>query len=122
MQEILPKKMDARMKAAASNVERQAHEGEVIGMSAHRHSPEHKKRIANRLARAAGHLEKIRRMVDEDADCAEILIQLAAVRSALTSASKEIINEHIDHCVYHAIQDGDQKALEEFRAAIDKFI
>lgn len=67
-------------------------------------------------------MEKIRHMVDEDQDCSEILIQLAAVRSALTSASKEIINEHIEHCVYHAIEDGDQEALDEFRTAISKFI
>lgn len=91
-------------------------------MAEHKHSPEHQKRIANRLARAAGHLEKVKWMVEQDQDCAEILIQLAAVRSALTGAGKEIINEHMEHCVKHAIEDGDTAALVEFRKAINMFL
>ena len=44
----------------------------------HHHSPEHLKAVSNRLARAIGHLESIKRMVEEDRDCSEILIQLMA--------------------------------------------
>ena len=61
-------------------------------------------------------------MLEDDADCAEVLIQLAAVRSALAGLGKEIINEHISHCIYHAIKDGDTAAVEEFQKAIEKFI
>ena len=92
------------------------------GMAEHRHSPEHKKRTANRLARAIGHLESVKRIVEDDRDCAEILIQLAAVRVALTSAGKEIINEHMEHCVQHAIEDGDTQALDDFRSALNMFL
>ncbi len=91
-------------------------------MHNHYHSPEHKKKVLNRLSRAIGHLEHVRAMVEADYDCSEILIQLSAVESALKSTSKVIINEHVEHCIAHAIEDNDTAMLEEFRKAIDKFI
>lgn len=44
----------------------------------HYHSPEHKHKVINRLSRAIGHLNKVKQMVQDDADCSEILIQLSA--------------------------------------------
>ena len=88
---------------------------------AHFHSEEEKKRQTNRLARSIGHLQKVRRMIENDADCADVLMQLSASKSALNGLGKEIINEHISHCIYHAIEDGDEEALYEFRKAIEKF-
>ena len=87
----------------------------------HYHSPEEKKRQLNRLARVIGHLQHVKRMIEEDRDCAEVLIQLSATRSALTGLGKEIINEHITHCIAHAIEDGDVEAIREFQKAIEKF-
>ena len=49
----------------------------------HGHVHENQKAVLNRLSRAIGHLEKVKRMVEEGHDCSEVLIQLAAVRSAL---------------------------------------
>jgi len=88
---------------------------------AHLHSPEEKKRQLNRLSRVIGHLQHVKRMIEEDRDCAEVLIQLSASRSALTGLGKEIINEHITHCIAHAIEDGDTEAIAEFQKAIEKF-
>ena len=87
----------------------------------HHHSPEEKKRQLNRLSRAIGHLQYVKRMIEADEDCANVLIQLSATRSALTGLGKEIINEHIRHCIAHAIEDGDTTAIEEFQKAIEKF-
>ena len=87
----------------------------------HHHSPEEKKRQLNRLSRVIGHLQHVKRMIEEDQDCADVLMQLSASRSALTGLGKEIINEHITHCITHAIQDGDMEAVEEFQKAIQKF-
>lgn len=56
----------------------------------HVHSHAHTRAVVNRLSRAIGHLEAVRRMVENGQDCAEVLIQLAAVRSALTSTGKLI--------------------------------
>ena len=87
----------------------------------HHHSPEEKKRQLNRLSRVIGHLQHVKRMIEEDQDCADVLMQLSASRSALTGLGKEIINEHIAHCITHAVQDGDMDAIEEFQKAIEKF-
>ena len=88
---------------------------------AHHHSPEEKKRQLNRLSRVIGHLQYVKRMIEEDEDCADVLVQLSATRSALSGLGKEIINEHITHCIAHAIEDGDMEAIEEFQKAIEKF-
>jgi len=88
---------------------------------AHHHSPEEKKRQLNRISRVIGHLQHVKRMIEEDEDCADVLVQLSATRSAITGLGKEIINEHISHCITHAIEDGDTAAIEEFQKAIEKF-
>ncbi len=88
----------------------------------HHHSPEEKKRQLNRLSRAIGHLQYVKRMIEDDEDCAQVLTQLSAVRSAISGLGKEIINEHITHCIAHAVEDGDTEAIAEFKKAIDKFI
>jgi DNA-binding FrmR family transcriptional regulator len=89
---------------------------------AHYHSPEEKKRQLNRIAKAIGHLNHVKGMIEEDEDCAEVLTQLSAVNSALRGLGKEIINEHMTHCIIHAIEDGDTASVEEFQKAVEKFI
>ncbi len=88
----------------------------------HHHSPEEKKRQINRISRAIGHLNHVKKMIESDEDCADVLNQLSAVRSAISGLGKEIINEHITHCIAHAIEDGDESALEEFKKSIEKFM
>lgn len=92
------------------------------GEHGHYHSPEEKKRQLNRLARISGHLNHVRSMIENDEDCADVLIQISAIRSALNGLGKQIINEHITHCIAHAIEEGDQTQIEEFQKAIQKFI
>ena len=88
----------------------------------HYHDPEEKKRQLNRISRAIGHLNHVKGMIEADEDCADVLIQLAAVNAALKGLGKQIINEHMTHCITHAIEDGDLKAVEEFQKAVEKFI
>lgn len=88
----------------------------------HPHSHEQTRSVLNRLARAIGHLESVRRMVEEGRDCSEVLIQLAAVRSALASTSRILLKDHLEHCIVDAIENQDQQALEELSHAIDKLI
>lgn len=88
----------------------------------HHHSEAEKKRQLNRLARIIGHLQYVKRMIEDDEDCADVLMQISASRSALSGLGKEIINEHISHCISHAIEDGDTEAIEEFKKAINKFV
>lgn len=88
----------------------------------HPHTHANKKAVANRLARAIGHLEKVKRMVENDEDCSEVLVQLAAVRAALENAGKVILREHIQHCIVDAVEDGDENAILDLCDAIDKFM
>ena len=92
------------------------------GGHSHTHSPEHIKRVSNRLARAIGHLESVKKMVEENRDCAEVLIQLAAVRAALTSTGKLILKDHISHCLVDAVEHGDAAPVEQLNKAIEQFI
>ena len=88
----------------------------------HFHSPEEKKKQLNRISKAIGHLQHVKLMIEKDEDCADVLVQISAVNSALRSLGKEIINEHMTHCITHAIEDGDMEEVEEFQKAIKKFI
>ena len=91
-------------------------DGTVVKHS-HTHTHENTKAVINRLSRAIGHLESIRRMVEEGRDCSEVLIQLSAVKSAIN-----ILQDHIQHCIVDAVKDGDMEALEELNKAIDRFM
>lgn len=97
-------------------------EHEHVHDHGHFHSPEEKKKQINRLSRAIGHLNHVKLMIENDDDCADVLMQLSAVNSALKNLGKEIINEHMTHCIIHAIEDGDTRAVEEFQKAVQKFI
>ena len=88
----------------------------------HTHPHEHTKEVLDRLARLSGHLNKVRSMVESGADCSEVLIQLAAVKSAVNNTGKLILKDHISHCLVDAIECGDPAPVEELKKAIDQFI
>ena len=88
----------------------------------HTHSHTQTKAVLNRLSRAQGHLESVRKMVERGEDCAEVLVQLAAVKSALNSTGKVILKDHLEHCIVHAVEDGDTEMLTELSDAIDRFV
>lgn len=88
----------------------------------HGHVHENQRAVINRLARAIGHLEKVKRMVEEGCDCTDVLTQLAAVRSALDNTGKVILQDHMRHCMVDAVAAGDLDAIDELCKAIDKLI
>ena len=88
----------------------------------HVHSPEEKKAVINRLSKAIGHLEAVKRMVEKDADCSDVLIQLAAVRSAINNTGKVVLKNHLNHCIVEAVEENDMEAIERLNQAIDKFM
>ena len=88
----------------------------------HGHVHENQKAVINRLARAIGHLEKVKRMVEEGYDCSDVLLQLAAVRSALENTGKVILNDHIRHCMVDAVTAGDRSSIDDLCDAIEKFM
>ena len=88
----------------------------------HGHIHENQKAVVNRLSRAIGHLEKVKRMVEEGSDCSEVLVQLAAVRSALDNTGKVILKDHMRHCLVDAVFAGDENSIDDLCQAIDKFM
>lgn len=88
----------------------------------HPHHHENTKAVLNRMSRAIGHMESIKRMIEDGRDCSEVLIQIAAVRSAINNVGKIILEDHINHCIVDAVETGDKKALEDLNEAIEKFV
>ena len=88
----------------------------------HEHPHTQTQQVLNRISRAAGHLTAIGRMVEEGRDCSDVLIQLAAVRSAINNVGRIIISDHMEHCVAQALEQGDHSALERFSTALETFL
>lgn len=88
----------------------------------HPHHHENTKAVLNRMSRAIGHMESIKTMIEDGRDCSEVLIQIAAVRSAINNIGKIILEDHIKHCVFDALETGDQKVLDDLDEAINKFV
>ena len=89
---------------------------------AHGPGPANTQAVLNRLSRAFGHLDSVRRMVESGRDCSEVLIQIAAVRSAINNIGKVILQDHIQHCIVDAVEHDDEQALDALCQAIDKFV
>ena len=88
----------------------------------HQHPHEQTKAVLNRISRAQGHLEAVRRMVERGEDCAQVLVQLSAVISALNSTGRVILKDHIAHCIVDAVEEGDTAAIDSLNDAIDRFM
>lgn len=86
----------------------------------HEHSQT--KAVLNRISRAQGHLESVRKMIERGEDCTEVLIQLSAVISALNGTGRVILKDHIEHCIVDAVEAQDDEALNKLDAAIDRFM
>lgn len=110
-----------------SHTDTHAHTHKCPDFAEHRshhyvHSDAEKKAVINRLSKAIGHLEAVKRMVERDEDCSEVLIQLAAVRSAINNTGKVVLKNHINHCIVEAVEEGDQESIHLLNQAIDKFM
>lgn len=66
-----------------------------------------KPKVLNRLSRIEGQVRGLARMVEEDRYCIDILTQLQAVRAALSRVEREVLKDHVDHCVMSAIAGDD---------------
>ena len=88
----------------------------------HKHNHQNTKMVLNRLSRASGHLEAVKRMVEDGRDCSEVLIQLSAVIAALNNTGKVILADHIANCIVDAVETGDKTAIDNLNLAISRFI
>lgn len=102
--------------------EEHTHEHPHSHADGHSHHHENTRAVLNRMSRAIGHMESIKTMIEDGRDCSEVLIQIAAVRSAINNIGKIILEDHIRHCVVDALETGDQKVLDDLDEAINKFV
>lgn len=80
-------------------------------------------RVLNRLAKIQGHVRAIHQMVEADRSCPEVIMQIAAVRSALNKVAQLILEDHIEHCLADAAESGDYATeLASLRSALDLLI
>ena len=86
------------------------------------HTHERTKAVLNRMSRAIGHMNAVKKMIDDGRDCSDVLIQLSAIKSEITGVSKVILKDHIDHCIVDAVKDNDEDAIENLKGAIDKLL
>ena len=80
------------------------------------------KQLKNRLSRMAGQLNGIGKMLDENRYCGDILIQVAAVESALQSFAYLILQDHMETCVVDEIQKGNTAVVGEVVELVKKFM
>ncbi len=82
-------------------------------------SQDTKKKLLARLRRAEGQLAAVRRMVEDDTYCVDVMTQIAAVRGALTRAADVLLEDHLHHCVVQAFEQGDETSR---RARVDELL
>lgn len=83
---------------------------------------ETRKAVDVRLATIEGHIKAIRKMLDEDKDCIDLITQLLAVEKSLRKASILILNNHLDTCVKEAVQNADTAEVEEMHKLMELFL
>lgn len=85
-------------------------------------SDEEYKKLIHRLSRIEGQIRGIRGMVEKNAYCTDILVQVSAVSAALNSFSRELLAEHIRTCVAQDIRSGRDETIDELVATLQKLM
>ncbi len=82
--------------------------------------PKELRALTNRLSRIEGQVRGVKGMVDSNAYCVDILVQVSAIRSALDAFSRKLLEDHIKTCVADGIKEGDHEVIEELIQTIKK--
>ena len=85
-------------------------------------SPEELKCLSNRLSRIEGQVRGLQDMLQKDAYCPDILVQVSAVSAALNSFSKELLATHIRTCVADGIRRGEDEVIDELVTTLQKLM
>lgn len=81
-----------------------------------------RKEVLDRLSRIEGHVRGIKKMIEEDRGCPDLLLQIAAVRAALAKVGLIVLEDHMETCLVEAARVGEaQTYLSEFKEALSKF-
>jgi len=86
------------------------------------HSEQVKQNMITRLNRIEGQIRGIKRMIERDTYCDDVLNQIAAVQSALNSVSKLLLEGHMKSCVIERIQAGEHEVIDELLVTMKKLM
>ncbi len=96
---------------------------ESSGIAHTNHPHPQRESVLKRLARIEGHVRAVKRMVDEDVDCPDVLVQIAAIRAALNGVGRLILEDHMQGCMVQAARDGEfESAFKDLKKSLDQFI
>lgn len=85
-------------------------------------SDDEKKKLINRLNRIEGQIRGVKNMLESDAYCTDILVQVSAISAALNSFNKELLARHMRTCVATDIREGRDDSLEDLLKTIQKLM
>lgn len=81
-----------------------------------------KKKLVNRLSRIEGQIRGIKKMIENDPYCNDVLIQSAAVGAAINAFNRELLSNHIHSCVVRDIREGKDEVVDELMVTLQKLI
>lgn len=92
-------------------------------MEKHKHRDEEEyKKLIHRLNRVEGQIRGVRKMVEEERYCVDILTQVSAIQAALNAFNKELLSNHIQTCVVEDIKNGNEEVVDELCVTIQKLM
>lgn len=83
---------------------------------------QYKQKLIHRLNRMEGQIRGLKKMVEEDAYCNDILVQSSAVRAALNAFNSQLVSQHLTHCVKNDLMNGDVGSAQELAATLEKLL
>lgn len=79
--------------------------------------------VSSRMAKIAGHMQAIKRMVDEERACEDILLQIGAVKSALEKVGRLVLEGHLEGCVLEGVRIGNgEEVIHKLKSALGKYL
>jgi DNA-binding FrmR family transcriptional regulator len=94
-----------------------------MALHQHKHSPEDRRALQLRLRKISGQLAAIERMVENDRDCPEVLMQVVSARKALKSFAQVVIHQHAHHCIEGAAEPKERKRkLHELLTVLERYV
>ena len=85
-------------------------------------SEEQKKKLLNRLSRLEGQVRGVRKMIENDAYCNDVLIQTAAISAAVNAFSREVLRSHLHTCVIRDIREGKDEVADELMETLERMM
>ncbi len=84
--------------------------------------PSVKNNLTSRLNRIEGQIRGVRRLIENDTYCDDVLTQIAAVQAALNSVSRILLEGHMKSCVVERIQEGDEEVIDELMVTVNRLM